>query len=647
MKFLQFKNNLNVLFFLILTSILILFVNARNETITKWDVRAGVMAPVSTIESKIDRSNFTPTEMCVLNCGASLEAQLSKPNTIYIIKHKFFLSSDIKIPYNCILRFEGGSIQGNHKLIGQYTGIEAERCLIINPSITIAGSWSVKEANPVWFGARGDGLQDDTRALQNLFNLRTTCKFDNGKIYCVGSVLSEEIKHYKSTCLTLHSNTVIEGNNSTIKLGDGVLRDNNTSIIIADDNAERIVIRNLTIDGNSQNNTFAINGNYKYRCYFLMFCGGKDILIEDCYFYNCPGRNMINLCSRIKTEPAENPYAMVFENAIIRNCKFKTGGAYLHGANFNTFQDDFSFIYSDFSDFYCYNNEIINLDLETKESVGGASYETRKACLSGKIPGSKTKYWSGGIEIHGNRSVVYNNKIVGCRPAIYIGSINSSFRQDNVWVYDNDCIDCSGGIELYGNDGQYGDIKINNNNLQLAYDGVALGYVRSGRDFYSGLEISHNKVFVEPDMGYKNLTGINIPTGQNIKIRNNTLSNISIGISFYRGVFRNISISDNIISAEKGVALDGGREYYDLRIENNQFKKGKDEIHERYGNIQAGEMQAGHMVAFYGLASHSGKWENVTIKANHVDDVYFLTEKPQYDITKLALRGITYKEKQK
>ena len=648
MRFL--KNKITLIISLLLIPVAILVILA-NSSIAPQRIKVTSRSEIRKLETFLNkgtnvvRADPSPTESIVLESDKPFETQLSRPNTIYIIRHQFKLSSNITIPANCVLKFDRGSLSGNYVISGQYTGIEAENRLIFDPSVTIAGTWAVKEAYPIWLGARGDGLQDDTRALQNLFNLRTTCKLDNGKIYSVRSVLSEEIKHYKSTCLTLHSNTVIEGNNSMIKLGDGVLRDNNTSIIIVDDNAERITIRNLTIDGNSQKNTFVINGNYKYRCYFLMFCGGKDILIEDCNFYNCPGRNMINLCSRIRTEPAANPFAQVYENAIVRNCKFKTGGAYLHGTNFNPFQDDFSFIYSEFSVFYCYNNEIINLDLDTKENVGGASYETRKTFLSGKIPDSKTKYWSGGIEIHGNRSVVYNNKIVGCRPAIYIGSINSSFRQDNVWVYDNDCIDCSGGIELYGNDGQYGDIKITNNNLKLAYDGVALGYVRSGKDFYSNLEISNNKVYVEPNMEYKNLTGIIIPTGRNIKIRNNSLNDMNIGISFYRGAFGNVSIFDNIISAEKGIALDEGREYYNLHIENNQFKVGKYVANNGRDNQPTFEMKAGRMVAFYGLASHSGRWEDVTIKENYVDNVYTLTEKPQYDITKLALRGITYEGK--
>ena len=456
-------------------------------------------------------------------------------------------------------------------------------------------------------------------------------------------MLSEESRHYKSTCLTLHSNTTIDGNSSTIRLGDGFLKDNNSSVIIADDNAEEIIIRNLTIDGNSSKNLFKVNGNYKYRCYFLMFCGGRNILIENCNFYNCPGRNMISLCSKLRTEPSPNPFAQVFENAIVRNCKFKTGGAYISGSKFNTNQDDFSFIYSEFSDFYCYNNEIINLDLDTKGNVRGTPYETRKTFLSGKIPDSKTKYWSGGIEIHGNRCVVYNNKIVGCRPAIYIGSINSSFRQDNVWVYNNDCIDCAGGIELYGNDGQYGDIKITNNNLKLIYDGVAIGFVRSGKDFYSHLEISNNTVYRELFMESKSLTGINIPTGKNIIIKNNTLTNMNVGISFYKGIFHDVTISKNqIFSSEKGISLNMGREYRNLQIESNQFRREGKEKLDGLNIIQKKKKQDGGMIAFYGLASPSGIWKNVVVRENYVDESFSLTENPKLDISKLNSLGIIF-----
>ena len=648
MKLFSNKIILIVLILLIPITIIVLFSNAHNVVVefkkdNRYEVCIGAVVPLTNNNLNDVQQTLSPTETFVLNNGEPIEKQITKPNTIYIIKHNYKLSSDITLPDNCILRFEGGCITGNHMLIGSYTGIEAESRIIIEPSVTISGTWLTNVAYPVWFGAIGDGKSDDTRALQNLFNLRTNCKFEKGKTYCLRSVLSEESRHYKSTCLTLHSNTTIDGNSSTIRLGDGFLKDNNSSVIIADDNAEEIIIRNLTIDGNSSKNLFKVNGNYKYRCYFLMFCGGRNILIENCNFYNCPGRNMISLCSKLRTEPSPNPFAQVFENAIVRNCKFKTGGAYISGSKFNTNQDDFSFIYSEFSDFYCYNNEIINLDLDTKGNVRGTPYETRKTFLSGKIPDSKTKYWSGGIEIHGNRCVVYNNKIVGCRPAIYIGSINSSFRQDNVWVYNNDCIDCAGGIELYGNDGQYGDIKITNNNLKLIYDGVAIGFVRSGKDFYSHLEISNNTVYRELFMESKSLTGINIPTGKNIIIKNNTLTNMNVGISFYKGIFHDVTISKNqIFSSEKGISLNMGREYRNLQIESNQFRREGKEKLDGLNIIQKKKKQDGGMIAFYGLASPSGIWKNVVVRENYVDESFSLTENPKLDISKLNSLGIIF-----
>ena len=106
-------------------------------------------------------------------------------NTIYVITHDFIIDRNITIPQNAILKFDGGSISNrnsNAKLEGQNTTIEASAVQIFNDDILLSGSWNTSEASPEWFGAKGDGYTDDTKAIQKTLDIFSCVSFQN-KIY--------------------------------------------------------------------------------------------------------------------------------------------------------------------------------------------------------------------------------------------------------------------------------------------------------------------------------------------------------------------------------------------------------------------------------------------------------------------------------
>ena len=108
------------------------------------------------------------------------QEMIKAPNTIYCLEDAFVLGEDITIPSNCVLEFDGGSIIGKGYVKGNETTIKADILQIFGTDILLIGSWNNSEAYPEWFGAKGNGVEDDTKpvttVLSSPFPLVSFCK---------------------------------------------------------------------------------------------------------------------------------------------------------------------------------------------------------------------------------------------------------------------------------------------------------------------------------------------------------------------------------------------------------------------------------------------------------------------------------------
>lgn len=80
---------------------------------------------------------------------------------IYLAKYK----GAVIIGPDCILDFQGGTIMGGI-LKGERTKILSSYYYKIFEDIDIQGSWDVEYWVPQWFGAKGDGVNDDTEPIK-------------------------------------------------------------------------------------------------------------------------------------------------------------------------------------------------------------------------------------------------------------------------------------------------------------------------------------------------------------------------------------------------------------------------------------------------------------------------------------------------
>lgn len=98
---------------------------------------------------------------CMLKEGVSLSSQIKAENTIYKVCSNFNLKgAEIVIPKNCVLMFDGGSIEN-----GTISFTDTELCGY--PQLDCKLKGSIPQADITWFGARRDDLHSDVGAVIN------------------------------------------------------------------------------------------------------------------------------------------------------------------------------------------------------------------------------------------------------------------------------------------------------------------------------------------------------------------------------------------------------------------------------------------------------------------------------------------------
>lgn len=126
-------------------------------------------------------------------------------DTIYLIKYNFdFGNKTITLPENSILCFEGGSFS-NVTLKGSNTTIQAQKYEIFK-NVTLTGTWDTADFYVEWFGAKGDGVNDDTTSIQKALDvvLSVTLPFHT---------TVRLSKTYRITdTLNIHAETTLKGN---------------------------------------------------------------------------------------------------------------------------------------------------------------------------------------------------------------------------------------------------------------------------------------------------------------------------------------------------------------------------------------------------------------------------------------------------
>ena len=309
------------------------------------------------------------------------------------------------------------------------------------------------------FGACGNGKNDDTQAIQAAIEKAALARkgsvyFPTGT-YLIGSFTKTPV-YLENYCLYLRSNISLKGDGKTsvIKIASHLFDKADSSAnahLFYGKVLHNLQFENLMINMNGNNNLTPEGVKKNGTAIFIK--NSNNVIIKNITVKNCAGRNMILILGKGK-------------NLLIENSSFINGGYNVGTSVINKFQDDFSFLYSEWDSSNIVNNII--------------KQENIKIAL---------RNYTGGIEIHGSYSKALKNKVTGCFPGLYIRS--SWYAIKNISVEDNKFLNCVKGILILVLN-PISNVTIHNNEIQLTESLKVRELVQAGIEIPNGNSLTHS-----------------------------------------------------------------------------------------------------------------------------------------------------------
>lgn len=414
----------------------------------------------------------------------SFYSQVSRKNTKYVLSDSFDLNGQkIVMPKNTILEFNGGYLS-NGVIYGNETRIISSARQLFDKSLTILGSWGNTEFYPEWYGAIGDGKQDDTEAVQKAINSGVNVLLT--KIYKVKHLKIKNTVNIRGGCLKAYLdsfgntrniissngrfylsfvNVSFDGNAfKTVKNENGTLEP-----MVALSNSKNVIFKKCIFYHHSQNSGLPDEIEWQKRnCYAISVLGAEKVLFEECEFHDnfteqiAVGSNT----SFNKRKP--------FTKLIVRNCVsynnmnalalfllFELKSAFITG---NIFKDNGRAFFNILSDnVVLKNNHLINTNSRaiTSESHGDCYSVEHVIIESNEIINAK----EGAISV-GNKDVdilynviknnpeLHDNEYIIRLGGLLTGDNNESVEAQSALPYYNNSFKQNkkkSGIRIYGN----------------------------------------------------------------------------------------------------------------------------------------------------------------------------------------------------
>lgn len=161
----------------------------------------------------------------ILDKNHSLESQITRANTVYVINDSFTLKKDIIIPEGAVLLFEGGSINGSSKITFQNTEIKGTY-KAFNNSLILSGTLK-GNADLFYFDIRLDDKSYDNGAVINkIVEICKNISIPAGNIYFTTPIVMPSMTRVECDANLFYNGKAKNISAITIKQSDGIFNFN-------------------------------------------------------------------------------------------------------------------------------------------------------------------------------------------------------------------------------------------------------------------------------------------------------------------------------------------------------------------------------------------------------------------------------------
>ena len=132
---------------------------------------------------------------------------------LYEVTGEINFTSNIILPNGVVLKYSGGLLKiNNYTLTGNNTNIDCPILQFFQFNLgNIAGTWLMDNVKPEWFGAKGDGVVNDYRALNVALSLRKEVILQSGRTYNFSSTLYAYNSIIGDATLVITASTLTHG----------------------------------------------------------------------------------------------------------------------------------------------------------------------------------------------------------------------------------------------------------------------------------------------------------------------------------------------------------------------------------------------------------------------------------------------------
>lgn len=230
-----------------------------------------------------------------MEMSGKINQALSQPDVKKLIfknaRQYILVNGSINVPAGKVLQFENGARITGSGSIKNATIRADKNAWIFDKQMTVHLLDTTAQFSVKWYGAKGDGITDDSEPIRSVFEMARQKKGGN-IFFPAGTYIVSRQKASPFKIIAVYSNTTVKGEGmyvSTVKLAPGDMANFRRIFALGDSSGDvvNVEIANLGIDLSNTYKTYPPPASFGNDAQSSgIFCYGDPYLVQNAYFHD-------------------------------------------------------------------------------------------------------------------------------------------------------------------------------------------------------------------------------------------------------------------------------------------------------------------------------------------------------------------------